>query len=450
MPSTTSSAESNTAGEHPTLESQLAEHEPRNVLVVGLYDIIIRIGWIFKTESVIMPAFLDQVADAGWLRGLLPVVNRFGLSIPPAFYAPRLRHMPVKKYSLCFWTLAMALVFLTLATVWWHYGADPPSWMALAFLALYATFSAAHGINQLSYGTVQGKLVSINNRGRLMSWSLPTGATLAVLFAWWLMGSWLAKSDEGFTWIFGFTGVCFALGAALALLLREPRDASLSKDKTVTLPRFNAISVLRHDANFRRFAYVAMLSSMTVILFPHYQALGRQRLNLAHENLMIWVVVQNLAMGTFGMLLGRVVHHSGERLALRLAIFGTALAPLIAVIVASLDPSVGRHWYWLVFVAIGMTPISQRNMLGYTLEASPMADHPRYLSALSLCQAAPFVLSPLVGWLVDLLGFEKVFLCGSVVLIIAGLLTWRIEEPRDKDASLTVPPEPIIPVQSPP
>ncbi len=414
-------------------EAQVAEHEARNVIVAGLYDIIIRIGWIFKTESVIMPAFLDQVAGAGWLRGLLPVVNRFGMSIPPTFYAPRLRRMPIKKGSLALWTLMMAIVFLSLAGVWHHFGASPPSWMALAFLSLYATFSSAHGINQLSYSTVQGKLLTATSRGRLMSWSLPVGATLAVVFAWWLMGRWLSEPDGGFVWIFGFTGVCFVLGSALALLLREPPDQATNPHALAPQSWFSAVTVLRHDANFRRFAYVAMLSSTTVILFPHYQALARQRLGLSHENLMIWVVVQNLAVGAFGLIIGRIVHRRGERLAVRLAIFGTALAPATAVGIASLDLPVAREWFWLVFIPIGMTPISQKTMQGYTLEASPQHDHPRYLSTLSLAQAVPFLLSPLVGWLVDRFGFEVVLLAGSALLIVGALMTWRIAEPRDHD-----------------
>jgi hypothetical protein len=413
-------------------DANVASHEARNVVVAGLYDIVIRIGWIFKTESVIMPAFLDQVAGAGWLRGLLPVVNRFGMSIPPTFYAPRLRRMPVKKGSLALWTLMMALVFLTLAGVWYHYGAAPPSWMATVFLMFYATFSSAHGINQLSYSTVQGKLLTASSRGRLMSWSLPVGATLAVVFAWWLMGRWLSEPDGGFVWIFGFTGVCFVLGSALSLLLREPPDRAPSKQALVPQSWFSAVTVLRHDANFRRFAYVAMLSSTTVILFPHYQALARQRLGLSHENLMIWVVVQNLAVGAFGLVIGRVVHRRGERLAVRLAIFGTALAPATAVWIASLDPAVARQWFWLVFIPIGMTPISQKTMQGYTLEASPQHEHPRYLSTLSLAQAVPFLLSPLVGWLVDRFGFEPVFLFGSALLIGGGLMTLRIAEPREQ------------------
>ena len=69
------------------------QHETRNLLVLAAYQVVVRVGWIFKTESVIMPAFLDHIASgpsAGLLRSLLPLLNRFGQSVPPMFFAARL------------------------------------------------------------------------------------------------------------------------------------------------------------------------------------------------------------------------------------------------------------------------------------------------------------------------------------------------------------------------
>ncbi len=407
------------------------EHERRNMLVMGLYDVLVRIGWIFKTESVIMPAFLDAVAGAGWLRGLLPVVNRFGQSIPPTFYYAHLRRAPFKRGALMLWTLAMAVAFLTLAAVWWQYGAAGPSWMATFFLTVYAVFSMVYGLNQLSYGTLQGKLISIASRGRLISWSVPIGSWLAVLFAWWLMGDWLRMADGGFTFIFGFTGILFVVAAGcLPWLVERPDEHPKLTSSTQSKAFRGAWEVLLHDANYRRFAVVAMLSATQNILFPHYQALARQELSLAREQLMIWVVVQNLSLGVFGTLLGRVVHRHGERMALRYTMFGMAVAPLLAVALAIVWPEWGRGYYWLVFIPLGMTPMSLKTMLGYTLEASPAHDHPRYLSTMSLCQAAPFVVSPLVGALVDRWGFELIFVSGAALLCLGGFMTLRLNEPR--------------------
>ena len=44
--------------------------------------------------------------------------------------------------------------------------------------------------------------------------------------------------------------------------------------------------------------------------------------------------------------------------------------------------------------------------------------------------AAPFLLSPLVGWLVDAVGFERVFFAAAGLVLVAGALTFTLAEPR--------------------
>lgn len=397
------------------------------------YDIVLRTGWIFKTESVVMPAFLDLVAGPGWIRGCLLVVNRFGQSIPPTLFAQRLSGLKRKKTALALWTVAMATPFLALSAGWLVLGDAPPWWMAHLFLLLYGVFSCCHGLTQISYATLQAKLLPVRLRGRFMLLSVPCGSLAAIAFALWLMGGWLDRSDGGFSQIFAFTGVCFLLSGGIALLLRESEDAPRGEVQTAKHPFHDAWSVLRSDRNFRRLAMVVMPAVIGTVLFPHYQALAHQRLHLAGDNLMIWVVVQNAALGVFGLLLGWVVDRRGERLGLRIAVFAIALAPVIALFVAAQDVEVGRRWFWLVFIPLGMTPLSLKTMTGYVLEIAPHHEHPRYLSALSLCLAVPFCFSPLVGWCVDLFGFEWVFRVGACLIGMAGVLTFTLIEPRHDD-----------------
>src|SRR5690606_37028761 len=79
---------------------EIAEHESKNLLVLAVHHIVLRLAWIFKTESVIVPAFVDTIAGAAWVRSCLPVLNRLGQSVPPMIYAESLRAMPRKKWAL--------------------------------------------------------------------------------------------------------------------------------------------------------------------------------------------------------------------------------------------------------------------------------------------------------------------------------------------------------------
>ena len=81
----------------------------------------------------------------------------------------------------------------------------------------------------------------------------------------------------------------------------------------------------------------------------------------------------------------------------------------------------GRGLYHFVFILVGLTPVVYRTFQNFALEICTPEDHPRYLSTLGLCMAAPMFFSPLVGLLVDLVGFTVVFL-GIAGLVLVGWL----------------------------
>lgn len=70
-------------------------------------------------------------------------------------------------------------------------------------------------------------------------------------------------------------------------------------------------------------------------------------------------------------------------------------------------------------------------LINYTLELVDREDHPRYISAIGMCLALPVIVgSPLVGYLVSLLGCVPVFALGAAVMLAAGVQTLRLHEPR--------------------
>jgi len=409
----------------------IEQAEPRNLLVMAAHTIVVRIGWIFKTESIIMPAFLDSLGGAGWLRGCLPLLNRLGHSVPPLFFADRLRRAPKKRRYLAGLIAVMGMLFLLLAGIWAWEGAASASWMPAVFLAIYAVFFAVVGLYQLSLNTLQGKLIRANRRGRLMLLSTTIGALLACLFAWWLLDDWLRLPDGGFVYIFGFTGIAFVAAAAIVGLLNEPAD-NYGHEATTDRPHplVAAWQTVRDDANFRLLCVVAMLMSTILMLFPHYQAIAHERLGLNLEHLMRWVVVQNIGTGLCSLLAGPVADRRGTRGVLTVMLFVASLAPVAAVMLTHLPVSEGRFFYSGVFLLIGLTPLTLRMSMNYTLEIAAPRDHPRYLSTLSLCLALPFCLSPLVGLLVEWVGFDLVLLCGAAVIATAAVLTLWLREPR--------------------
>ena len=162
--------------------AEIARLEPHNLLALSLYGVLLRFAWIFKTESVIIPAFLDSIAGAGWLRGCLPVLNRFGQSLPPIFFARRLRAAQVKKWSLLGTSAGLGLSMIAVAVCWMQRKSFPTTWLPPIFLLLYLAFFASNGLNQLAFGTLQGKLIRADRRrGGIGRWCVVLVAVLVEL-----------------------------------------------------------------------------------------------------------------------------------------------------------------------------------------------------------------------------------------------------------------------------
>ena len=431
------------AGQQIGPEIPPEEHSPqrmqRNLLVIAAYQVTVRIGWIFKTETIIMPAILDAVADAGFLRGMLPVIGRFGQSLPPLAFASRLSRMPLKKRPLVVTTLALAGCFGLLATAWSVLAGRHPLLLAVIYLTLYAGFAVSNGLNLLVLATLQGKLVPVASRGRLMLLNTTVGSVLAIAAAVVLLGPWLEAGESAFDNIFLTTAVFFALAAFVPMLIHEP--ATLSESAADSGRRGQGIAaalrswkaMLSADPGLARLCLVAMFFSVALFLFPHYKAFARDRLGTQLPSLLSLVVVQNVATGLASVVAGPATDRRGTRIVLVGLLACTAITPLLVVGLSLLPHATAGQLFWLVYVPLGINPILMRTFSNAALELAPdLASQPRYVSLVGVALAAPFVVSPGVGFLVDVIGFQPVFLGGTVVIGLGVSLALGLPEPRNR------------------
>jgi len=421
-----------------------ANQEVRNTACLELYQIILRVGWIFKTETIIMPAVLDAVVDSGFLRGLLPVLNRGGQSVPPLFVSGRLARLPLKKWSLVRTSLAMAGCFGVLAVAWSPLEAVRPDLLAILFLVLYGLFSATNGLNQLGVAALQGKLIAPSRRGRAMVVSVSVGSVLAIIAAILFLGRWLEEPD-GFPKIFAATAAFFAMAAIVPIFLDEPTDAIRRPNAPLVESRGFTYRIWRNawqgiflwrrtlvaDPALLRLSLVAACFSAVLMLFPHYQAFARDQLGSQIGSLLTWVVVQNAATGIVSLVAGPLSDRRGTRVVLVWLVALSATTPLVVTLLSLLPHATAVEWFWIVYVPLGLNPISLKLFTNYALELAPhAAEHPRYVSIVGAALALPFILSPLVGLAVDGIGFGPVFVVGSAVIVGGALIGIGLPEPR--------------------
>jgi MFS family permease len=215
----------------------------------------------------------------------------------------------------------------------------------------------------------------------------------------------------------------------MSWFLREQPDDHYEPSRGVSHVFRTAWHTLAEDANFRRLAIVSALFSTTLVLFPHYQALARDELGLGTTWLVWWVVAQNAGTALFSLLTGPIADNYGNRLALRMVTLLIIAGPL-AALAAIYWPHFGKTAFPLVFLFVGLTPVAQKTFNNYTLEITDAQHHPRYLSTLSLSMALPIFASPLVSPLINVVGFEAVYIGVVVLLLVGWLLSFGLIEPR--------------------
>jgi MFS family permease len=178
---------------------------------------------------------------------------------------------------------------------------------------------------------------------------------------------------------------------------------------------------------------VAACFSAVLMLFPHYQAFARDRLGSRTASLLTWVIVQNAATGVVSLVAGPFSDHRGTRIVLIWLVALSALTPLVVTLLSLLPHEQAVEWFWIVYVPLGLNPISLKIFTNYALELAPAAvDHPRYVSIVGAALALPFVVSPLVGAAVDALGFRPVFITGAAVIAAGAVVALGLPEPRHR------------------
>jgi MFS family permease len=218
------------------------------------------------------------------------------------------------------------------------------------------------------------------------------------------------------------------------MLLREPADG---EDAGTGLPIAASTfrtswMILSRDANFRRLAWIAACYGMSVSLVPHYVAYVRESLSIGMEGFLPWLIAQNIGAALFSIPLGQTADRAGNRLAIQWTMIGLTAAPLLSVCWVQWLASLPNIGFSLIFLLLGLTPISMRVFQNYTLEIVPRPQQPIYLSTLGACMAFPVVAFSIpVGWVVDVAGFEPVFWLVIVILLISWVMTFGLSEPRD-------------------
>ena len=411
-------------------EPEIDQHFAGNFFVFALNLISLRVGWIFKTETIIMPGFLYTLTNSSAIRGCLPLISRLGRSLPQFLIAHRITSFRRKKGAFFLGAILLCVPWGLLSIFLWLMPTVNPRPMTAIFIAMYAFHWIANGATILLSGTLQGKLIPVQWRGRLLAISSLIGCFLAIGAAYFLLPRWLREGSENYALVFGVTSLFFAISALAIPAFKEPEDVKISEAVPFSEFALSSAKLIFSNGNFRRFIYTTLLYYASMVLFHHYTVFGMEKLGMESTNFVQLLIAQNFVNAVGSLVMGTIADRYGNRIVLRFLIAVAGCIPWIAIGMSRLPADIGIRFYWLVFAFIGFTPVTQMIITNYTLEISPVEKHPQYLGTLNVIQLLPLLTAPIVGWTIDRISFEPVFIVCSILIFCGALMTFRIDEPR--------------------
>lgn len=409
--------------------------QTRNFWVFAIHFILVRIGWLFKTESVIISSFVRGLTESSMIIGLFPMISRLGQTLPQLFMAAAIQHVSRKKQALLISFSLYFIVWFAIFLLLLFVPYDKKTLILVCFFILYTIFWLNNGCYQVLVNIVRGKLIAVETRGRLISVSGFIGGLGALIVAVYMVRPLLITphdfSIRPYTLIFLLAGVFF-LGAWIILFwLQEPALAHGHAKKSVKHFLVDALALVWHDRNFILFFSVGTLITIGYGLIYFYTVFSCNELHTPLSMLANYLVVQVVANMLGSYVYGRMADAVGNKRVLIIIMILVALTPLTAVLVITAPNVPYRIWLFsAVYFLIGFNLPVHQILINYLLEIAPLDKHPHYLGVYNALRTVVFIFPPLTGLCIDIFGFVPVFFALSLLLSGGIILSLRLIEPR--------------------
>lgn len=407
-----------------------------------------RMGWIYKTESTVIPGFVTSLTSHPLLISLTPTISRVSQFLPQFLFLGVLERAPRKKPILLQVTTLFALSWGVLSATLWFGRELPRALLLTIFFLSYSVSWVCTGVSAVLDRVMLGRLIPTRRRGRVFAVAGPLGS-YSVVLSGPLIAYLLSQGGDfprNYGTVFGIGFVTFLAAIASASLIREPPEKrEPSKYERLTRIAQHGWELLRQDASFRRIFGIACIQSLSAYLFSYYVAYARTwspeaSFQNALNGMLGWgLSVQNLVIGTLSLFTGLLVDWKGNRMVLRALCSILTFVPLVATLIGRFVPLRHRLGLFLfVYAMIGCLAVLQRVMGNYVLEITTPERQTLYVGIFGSGQMITLIFPFLVGGVITILregwgaqvAYEGTFLGCVVVLSGSVLLAWHLVEPR--------------------
>lgn len=388
------------------------------------------LGTGFTSIGTILPLFVSTMTDSALLIGLIPALHIVGWQLPQLFTARRVSRQKQFKPMVLFLTVQERLPFLGLALVAWLI--SPRSLitaLVLTFIMIIWQGLGA-GFTATAWQSMIAKIIPGGRWGLFLGVQAAAANLLASVGA---VGAGLLlvrlPSPIDYTLCFLFTSAAMVFSFIFLALTRESESVPQAEDP-VHVNFWSGIGkILRHDANFRWFLFVRVLSQVGTMGFAFYIVYAVRFYGVDEGTAGILTAVLTVTQTIANPLMGWLGDHWSHRGVMGIGLAAAAISALLAWQAASVS------WFYLVFILTAVANVAVWTItMAMTLEFGSEAERPMYIG-LSNTLIAPFgFLIPLFGgWLADRSGYPTTFITsavGAVMTVMVLMFLFREQKVR--------------------
>ncbi len=399
-----------------------------NIAVNFLDGAFFWIGLSFISYTTILPLFISKITLNPLPIALVAVIGQASWYLPQLVVAgptEKLARMKPVVVNLGFFTERLPMWFMPVAALM---SVKFPMLALVIFFLSYAAHGLGAGVVAPAWTDMLARIIPINRRARFFGITAFVGTGLGALAA--LFSGWLLKTypfPTNFAYAFFLAALFINLSWVFIALTREPAQPvspEVKRQRSWSKSRITAI--LRSDSNFRHYLIVRLLASFGNMAAGFVTVAAIQRWAVPDATVGLYTAALLVGQTAGNLIAGFIADRWGHKISLMVGLTGVTSAYLLAWL--SPEPI----WFNVVFFILGVaTGISIVSGVLINVEFSGPEHRPTYVGIANTTMGIGSVLSPLVGGMLALLGYNLLFVVSAMFGFAALLiLATLVQEPR--------------------
>ncbi|MCX7680804.1 MAG: MFS transporter [Anaerolineae bacterium] len=421
--------------------SECTEREIRRAFALGVFNgAVFQFGESLIDPSVVLTWFVSRLTASNVLIGLVAPLGDAGWFLPQLFFSGLVQRMERKMPVYRLFVFVRVATWAVLAAMVWL--VEEPHLLLAMFFFLYAIARLASGPSGLAFFDIVARAIPPQRRGSFFGWRQLLGGILG------LGGGWVVRRvlncpslpfPHGHATLFGLYTLALTLALGSFTFVREPPGQAQSWPGNAQRRLAWAVHILVGNGAYRNYLLARTALILAGAAVPFYTVYARNVLGAAEGMAGVYVSARLAAQLLSNLPWGRLGDQRGNRLVMKLLASGSALTPVLALVLMGTVAAFRPQGAWLPYLALPiflmdglMRPAHMLAGSNFLLEMAPERERPLYLGLSNSLLGVVILLSGFGGLVVDWAGFAGLFALSAALSITGYLLVLRLPEPREE------------------